>query len=155
MFIESLDPEYRESPNDFARRFRDEYPKRFKMLEDYTSSVGGSERDLNRMAWSVWYLSQLYLIYLDGDDNDFPKDQEIAANIKILSQSQPRCPIHEEAQAWMAGLCVSMTHFEINLGILSAIDLLGISYIINGEADAVINDLIKHRNLNNPRMIGK
>jgi hypothetical protein len=138
-----------------SQKLKETHPRRADELRQLVLESDGAFGDFERAASRVWRLSQLYLVFIDGDDNDFPKDPEIARNIRELANSRPVCPVDEEAWAWMRGAVLDMPHYEIALSVICAVDVIGSLHALNGAADDNINELVAARNRGNPRMFGK
>jgi len=138
-----------------SQRLKETYPRRADELRQLVNDNGGAFGDFETAAARVWRLSQLYLVFIDGDDDDFPKDSEIARSIRDLANSRPICPVDEEAWAWMRMAVLEMPHYEIALSVLCAVDVIGSLHVLNGAADDNINELVATRNRGNPQMFGK
>jgi hypothetical protein len=115
----------------------------------------GAFGDFETAASRVWRLSQLYLVFIDGEDDDFPKDPEIARYVRDLANSRPVCPVDEEAGVLMQGAVLNMPHYEIALSVLCAVDVIGSMHALNGAADDNIKELVAVRNRANFSMFGK
>ena len=138
-----------------SQKLRETYPRRADELRQLVLESDGAFGDFETAASRVWRLSQLYLIFIDGEDDDFPKDPDIAHNIRDLANSRPICPVDEEAWAWMSMNVLDMPHYEIDLSVRCAADVIGSLHALNGAADDNINELIAARNRGNPKMFGK
>ena len=138
-----------------SQKLRETYPRRADELRQLVRESDGAFGDFETAASRVWRLSQLYLVFIDGEDDDFPKDPEIAHTIRDLANSRPICPVDEEAWAWMSMNIADMPHYEIALSVLCAVDVIGSIHALNGAADDNINELVAARNRANPKMFGK
>ena len=138
-----------------SQKLKKTYPHRAEELQQLVLDNDGAFGDFEKAAARVWMLSQLYLVFIDGEDNDFPKDQGIACNIRDLANSHPICSVDEEASAWMSMQVLEMPRYEIALSVLCAVDVIGSLHALNGAADDNINDLVAARDRGNPRMFGK
>jgi hypothetical protein len=138
-----------------SQKLRENYPRRADELRQLVLESDGAFGDFETAASRVWILSQVYLVFIDGEDDDFPKDPEIAHTIRDLANSRPICPVDEEAWAWMSMNVVDMPHYEIALSVRCAVDVIGSMHALNGVADDNINELVAARNRANPKMFGK
>ena len=137
------------------QKLQQTYPRRANELREHLSDLNSSPAEIESAAARVWRLSQLYLVFLDGEDHDFPKDPDIDRTMRELANKRPICPVDEEAWAWMRGAVLDMPHFEIVLSVMCAVDVVGTLHVLNGAADDNINGLVAARNRGDPRMRGK
>ena len=138
-----------------SQKLNETYPRRANELRHLVLESGGAFGDFETAASRVWRLSQLYLVFIDGEDDDFPKDPDIARSIRDLANSRPVCPVDEEAWVWMSMHILDMPHYEIALSVRCAVDVMGSLHALTGAADDNINELIAARNRGNPKMFGK
>jgi hypothetical protein len=138
-----------------SQKLRETYPRRADELRQLVLESDAAFGDFETAAWRVWRLSQLYLVFIDGEDDDYPKDPEIAHTIRDLANSRPICPVDEEAWAWMSMNVADMPHYEIALSVRCAVDVIGSLHALTGAADDNINELVAARNRANPKMFGK
>jgi hypothetical protein len=138
-----------------SQKLKENYPRRADELRQLVLESDGAFGDFETAASRVWRLSQLYLVFIDGEDDDFPKDPEIARYVRDLANSRPVCPIDEEAGVLMQAAVLNMPHYEIALSVRCAVDVMGSLHALTGAADDNINELIAARNRGNPKMFGK
>ena len=138
-----------------SQKLRETYPRRADELRQLVLESDGAFGDFETAASRVWRLSQLYLVFIDGEDDDFPKDPEIARYVRDLANSRPVCPVDEEAGVLMQGAVLNMPHYEIALSVLCAVDVIGSMHALNGAADDNIKELVAVRNRANFSMFGK
>ena len=138
-----------------SQKLKENYPRRADELRQLVLESDGAFGDFETAASRVWRLSQLYLVFIDGEDDDYPKDPEIAHTIRDLANSRPICPVDEEAWAWMSMNVADMPHYEIALSVLCAVDVIGSMHALNGAADDNIKELVAVRNRANFSMFGK
>ena len=138
-----------------SQKLRETYPRRADELRQLVLESDGAFGDFEMAASRVWRLSQLYLVFIDGEDDDFPKDSDIARYVRDLANSRPVCPVDEEAEVLMQGAVLNMPHYEIALSIHCAVDVIGYGHVLNGAADDSINALVATRNRANFSMFGK
>jgi hypothetical protein len=138
-----------------SQKLKENYPRRADELRQLVLESDGAFGDFETAASRVWRLSQLYLVFIDGEDDDYPKDPEIARTIRDLANSRPICPVDEEAWAWMSMNVADMPHYEIALSVRCAVDVIGSLHALTGAADDNINELVAARNRANPKMFGK
>ena len=138
-----------------SQKLRETYPRRADELRQLVRESDGAFGDFETAAWRVWRLSQLYLVFIDGEDDDFPKDPDIGRYVRDLANSRPVCPVDEAAGVLMSMNVSDMPHYEIALSVLCAVDVIGSLHALNGAADDNINELVAARNRANPKMFGK
>ena len=138
-----------------SQKLRETYPRRADELRQLVRESDGAFGDFETAAWRVWRLSQLYLVFIDGEDDDFPKDPDIGRYVRDLANSRPVCPVDEAAGVLMSMNVSDMPHYEIALSVLCAVDVIGSLHALNGAADDNINELVAARNRANPKMHGK
>jgi hypothetical protein len=138
-----------------SQKLKENYPRRADELRQLVLESDGAFGDFETAASRVWRLSQLYLVFIDGEDDDFPKDPDIARYVRELANSRPKCPIDEEAGVLMQAAVLNMPHYEIALSIRCAVDVIGYGHVLNGAADDSINALVATRNRANFSMFGK
>ena len=138
-----------------SQKLGETYPRRADELRQLVLESDGAFGDFEMAASRVWRLSQLYLVFIDGEDDDFPKDSDIARYVRDLANSRPVCPVDEEAEVLMQGAVLNMPHYEIALSIHCAVDVIGYGHVLNGAADDSINALVATRNRANFSMFGK
>ena len=138
-----------------SQKLGETYPRRADELRQLVLESDGAFGDFEMAASRVWRLSQLYLVFIDGEDDDFPKDSDIARYVRDLANSRPVCPVDEEAEVLMQGAVLNMPHYEIALSIHCAVDVIGYGHVLNGAADDSINALVATRNRANVSMFGK
>ena len=132
--------------NNLSKNFRE----RFRELEKHHQSGNFLSGDLDEVAERVWKLSQLWMIFLDGDEMSFTQDHELYKQIAKAANSHPQCSIEEEVGQHLARVAGLMTDFEIALALSCGVDRVGTILVINGNFDETLNDLIEHRNRVNP-----
>ena len=138
-----------------SQKLRETYPRRADELRQLVRESDGAFGDFETAAWRVWRLSQLYLVFIDGEDDDFPKDPDIARYVRDLANSRPVCPVDEEAGVLMSMNVSDMPHYEIALSVLCVVDVIGSLHTLSGAAEDNINELVAARNRANPKMFGK
>jgi len=138
-----------------SQKLKENYPRRADELRQLVLESDGAFGDFETAASRVWRLSQLYRFFIDGEDDDFPKDPEIARYVRDLANSRPVCPVDEEAGVLMQGAVLNMPHYEIALSVLCAVDVIGSMHALNGATDDNINELVAVRNRANFSMFGK
>ena len=131
------------------------FPQRFQELENHHRSGQFLSGELSEVAERIWKLSQLWMIFLDGDDLSFTQDHELYRHISDLANSHPRCTIEEEVGHWMTMLAGQMTDFEIALALWCGVDRVGSILVLNGNFSETLDELIQHRNRVNPAFRGK
>ena len=131
------------------------FNKRFQELETHQRSGHFLSGEISEVAKKVWQLSQLLMIFLDGDDLGFTQDHELHQHISDLANSHPRCTIEEEVGHWMTMLASQMTDFEIALALWCGVDRVGSILVINGNFGETLGELIEHRNRVNPAFRGR
>ena len=131
------------------------FKERYQELEDHQRSGHFLSGEFSEVAEKVWNLSQLWMIFLDGDDLSFTQDHELYRHISDLANSHPRCTIEEEASHWMFMVAGQLTDFEIRLALWCGVDGVGRILVFNGNFDETLGKLIQHRNHVNPAFRGK
>jgi hypothetical protein len=131
------------------------FHQRFQELENHHRSGLFLSGDISEVAERIWKLSQLWMIFLDGDDLSFTQDHELYRHISDLANSHPRCSIEEEVSHWMSMLAGQMTDFEIALALWCGVDRVGSLLVLNGNFDETLDELIQYRNRVNPAFRGK
>ena len=131
------------------------FPQRFGELEKHRQSGNFLSGDLDEVAERVWKLSQLWMIFLDGDDLSFTQDHELYFQISKVANSNPRCTIEEEVGHYLTTVAGQMTDFEIALALWCGVDRVGNILVMNGNFDETLVDLIEHRNRVNPTFKNK
>ena len=137
--------------NNLSKNFN----KRFQELETHRRSGHFLSGEISEVAEKVWRLSQLWMIFLDGDDLGFTQDHELYSQISDLANSNPRCTIEEEVGHWMSMVTSQMTDFEIALALWCGVDRVGTILVMNGSFGETLVDLIEHRNRVNPTLKNK
>jgi len=131
------------------------YPKIAEQLMTFAKNGHGLSGTLEETANRIFYLGQLWLVFLDGADFGLTRDRDIYNNIRDMAGKPPRCSIEEEAGAWMNVVAVSMTALEIKLALQCGVETVGIILEINGNFDDTLSALIETRDRSNPSMRGK
>ena len=132
------------------------FPQKFQKLENHHRSGHFLSGEISEVAERIWKLSQLWMIFLDGDDPDFTQDHYLYLRISDLANSHPRHTIEEEASHWMCMVAGQMTDFEIALALWCGVERVGLlGLVLNGNFDETLDDLIQHRNRVNPAFRGK
>ena len=131
------------------------FPQRFQELENHHRSGLFLSGGISEVSERIWKLSQLWMIFLDGDDLAFTQDHDLYRHISDLANSHPRCTIEEEVGHWMTMLASQMTDFEIALALWCGVDRVGSILVINGNFDETLDELIQYRNSVNPAFRGK
>ena len=131
------------------------FHQRFQELENHYRSGLFLSGEISEVAERIWKLSQLWMIFLDGDDLSFTQDHELYRHISDLANSHPRCTIEEEVSHWMSMVAGQMTDFEIRLALWCGVDRVGSLLVLNGNFDETLDELIQHRNRVNPAFRGK
>jgi len=131
------------------------FHQRFQELENHYRSGHFLSGKISEVAERIWKLSQLWMIFLDGDDLFFTQDHELYRHISDLANSHPRCTIEEEVSYWMSMSAGQMTDFEIRLALWCGVDRVGSLLVLNGNFDETLDELIQYRNRVNPAFRGK
>jgi len=131
------------------------FKERYQELENRQRSGHFLSGELSEVAEKVWNLSQLWMIFLDGDDLSFTLDNELYQQISKLANSNPRCSIEEEVGHYLTRVASQMTDFEIALALWCGVDRVGTVLVVNGNFDETLEDLIQYRNSVNPELKGK
>ena len=130
-------------------------PQRFQELENHHRSGQFLSGEISEVSERIWKLSQLWMIFFDGDDLFLTQDHELYRHISDLANSHPRCTIEEEASHWMFMVAGQLTDFEIRLALWCGVDGVGRILVFNGNFDETLVKLIQHRNHVNPAFRGK
>ncbi len=131
------------------------YPNIAEQLKNLANNGHVLSGTLEESANRIYYLGQLWLVFLDGADFGLTRDREIYDNIREMAQKHPRCSIEDEADAWMSVVAVSMTTLEIRLALQCGVESVGYILEANGNFDYTLSMLIERRNRSNPSMIGR
>lgn len=131
------------------------FPQRFQELENHHRSGRFLSGEISEVSERIWKLSQLWMIFLDGDDLAFTQDHVLYRHISDLANSHPRCTMEEEVGHWMTMVAGQMTDFEIALALWCGVDRVGSGLVLNGNFDETLDELIQYRNRVNPAFRGK
>lgn len=131
----------------WLQRLAARYPDIANKLISRVRSGGVISGEIDNVARNIWWLGQLWLVFLDGDDFGLTDDREIYDNIKQLAAKRPRWSIEEEASAWMQERAANMSKFEIEMGLDCAVKSAGTMLILNGNYDGTYKELVggRHR----------
>jgi hypothetical protein len=105
-------------------------------------SGGVISGEIDDVARNIWWLGQLWLTFLDGDDFQLTDDREIYDQVRELAAKPPRRSIEDEASAWMIMRAANMSKFEIKLGLDCAVKSVGTVLIFNGNYDFIYRSLV-------------
>jgi len=121
------------------------YPRRAEELRSHARSGGKLSGPIEAVASSVWYLSQLWLVFLDGNDYGLTRDRSIYDQIVSLANTHPRCSIEHEAEAWMRAVAASLSNFEVSTALKCSVDTVGSILLLNGNFDDTYRMLVQGR----------
>ena len=121
------------------------FPRRAEELRKHARNGGKLSGPIDKVAGSVWYLSQLWLVFLDGNDFGLTDDREIYDQIVRLANTHPRCSIEHEANMWMHAVATSLTNFEVATALSCSVDSVGQILVLNGNYDETYQNLIRGR----------
>jgi len=131
------------------------YPNIAEQLKNLANNGHVLSGTLEESANRIYYLGQLWLVFLDGDDFGLTRDREIYNHIREVAQMRPRRSIEDEAEWHMNIWAVSMTTLEIKLALKCGVESVGFILEANGNFDYTLSSLIETRNQSNWSMIGK
>jgi len=127
----------------WLQRLKARYPDVASKLVSRVQSGGAISGEIDNVACNIWWLGQLWLTFLDGDDFGLTDDREIYDHITQLATQPPRCSIEDEAWAWMQMRAANMSKFEIKLGLDCAVESVGTILIFNGNYDDTYQLLVQ------------
>lgn len=127
----------------WLQRLSGRYPEVASKLLSRVRSGGAISGEIDNVACNIWWLGQLWLTFLDGDDFGLTDDREIYDHVKALAAQSPRCSIEEEAWAWMQARAANMSKFEIKLGLDCAVKSVGTLLIFNGNYDDTYQEIVR------------
>lgn len=121
------------------------FPKRAEELRAHARNGGNLSGPIEKVAEGIWSLSQLWLVFLDGDDFGLTDDRAIYDQIVSLANTHPRCSIEHEAGIWMRMVAASLSNFEIAIALGCSVDSVGSILMLNGNYDDTYRMLIGSR----------
>jgi len=130
------------SKSAWLQRLADRYPEVATKLIDRVRSGGVISGEIDDVACNIWWLGQLWLVFLDGDDFGLTHDREIYDHIRESAAKRPKCSMEDEASAWMHAYAADMSIFEIRLGLDCAVKSVGTVLIFNGNYDETFEWLV-------------
>jgi hypothetical protein len=128
------------------------FPRRAEELRNHVRNGGKLSGLIENVASNIWSLSQLWLVFLDGDDFGFTKDREIYDSIVTLAHTRPRCSIEYEASIRMHMIALSMSNFEIATALSCSVDSVGQILLLNGSYDETYQMLVRGRGRVDPTL---
>ena len=128
------------------------FPRRAEELRNHVRNGGKLSGPIEDVAANIWSLSQLWLVFLDGDDFCFTKDREIYDSIVTLAHTRPRCSIEYEASIRMHMIALSMSNFEIATALSCSVDSVGQILLLNGNYDETYQMLVRGRGRVDPTL---
>ncbi len=121
------------------------FPRRAEELRNHVRSGGKLSGPIEDVAARIWSLSQLWLVFLDGDDFGLTKDRGIYDHVVSMAHTHPRCSIEHEANIIMIMVAASMSNFEIETALNCSVDSVGAILLLNGNFDETYQELVRGR----------
>jgi hypothetical protein len=121
------------------------FPGRADELRDHLRKGGKLSGPIKDVADRVWSLSQLWMVFLDGDDFMLTRDRGIYDQIVSLANTHPRCSIEDEAEITMRMFAKQMSNFEIATALGCVVDAVGTILVLNGNYDYTYQMLVSVR----------
>ena len=121
------------------------FPRRAEELRNHARSGGKLSGPIEDVAARIWSLSQLWLVFLDGDDFGLTKDRGIYDHVVSMAHTHPRCSIEHEANITMIMVASIMSNFEIETALNCSVDSVGAILLLNGNFDETYQELVRGR----------
>jgi uncharacterized CHY-type Zn-finger protein len=121
------------------------FPRRAEDLRNHVRNGGELSGRIEDVAALIWSLSQLWLVFLDGENFGLTKDRAIYDEIVSFARANPSCLIEDEAEQWMRSVATSLSNFEIALALNCCVDSVGTILQLNGNYDDTYRMLIRGR----------
>jgi hypothetical protein len=121
------------------------FPHRAEQLRSHARNGGKLSGPIEDVAARIWSLSQLWLVFLDGDDFGLTQDRGIYDHVVSMAHTHPRCSIEHEANITMIMVAASMSNFEIETALNCSVDSVGAILLLNGNFDETYQELVRGR----------
>jgi len=121
------------------------FPRRAEELRNHVRNGGKLSGPIEDVAVRIWSLSQLWLVFLDGDDFGLTDDRGIYDHIVSLAGMPPRCSIEDEASIAMRMVAATLSNFEIATALSCSVDSVGTILLLNGNYDETYQMLVRGR----------
>lgn len=139
--LKELYEECRKQSSWFAK-LSDAYPEVARKLLERVQKDEKIKARLDDVACNIWWLGQLWLVFMDGDNFGLTKDRDIYDHIKYLALTPPTRSIDNEAASWMKLRAAGMSKFDIRLGLDCAVAEVGNILVLNGNYDETFQFLV-------------